>query len=175
MPRYSLAGCFTDGLCHIDQRTGRFYIPMCLYRSLPVVAWTFFLEDILLVIACRNPFSDSLCSLGGRGLCTRRTVFVDLMLEENTGRFMGKMSYGSHENPIWYNFLTVIWGWIPWTLVLLISLFGLKWKTCVCYLRGHLSANVSGKPGKIPFTVALAIVHMGGNSLYFHILLHPQE
>ncbi|RGN40238.1 ArnT family glycosyltransferase [Bacteroides oleiciplenus] len=54
--------------------------------------------------------------------------FIDLMLEENTGRFMGKMSYESHENPLWYNFLTIIWGWIPWTLVLLISLFGLKWK-----------------------------------------------
>lgn len=54
--------------------------------------------------------------------------FIDLMLEENTGRFMGKMSYDSHENPLWYNFITIIWGWIPWTLVLLISLFGLKWK-----------------------------------------------
>lgn len=54
--------------------------------------------------------------------------FIDLMLEENTGRFMGKMSYDSHENPLWYNFLTIIGGWIPWTLVLLISLFGLKWK-----------------------------------------------
>lgn len=54
--------------------------------------------------------------------------FIDLMLEENTGRFLGKMSYSSHENPLWYNFLTIIWGWIPWTLVLLISLFGLKWK-----------------------------------------------
>ena len=54
--------------------------------------------------------------------------FVDLMLEENTGRFFHKMSYESHENPIWYNFLTIIWGWIPWTLVLLVSLFGLKWK-----------------------------------------------
>lgn len=54
--------------------------------------------------------------------------FINLMLEENTGRFFRKMSYASHENPIWYNFLTVIWGWIPWTLVLLISLFGLKWK-----------------------------------------------
>lgn len=101
--------------------------------------------------------------------------FVDLMLEENTGRFMGKMSYGSHENPIWYNFLTVIWGWIPWTLVLLISLFGLKWKICVCYLRGYLSANVSGKPGQIPFTVALAIVHMGGNSLYFIFYCIPKS
>ena len=54
--------------------------------------------------------------------------FVDLMLEENTGRFVGKMSYPSHHNPFWYNFLTLIWGWMPWTLVLLISLFGLKWK-----------------------------------------------
>lgn len=54
--------------------------------------------------------------------------FVDLMLEENTGRFAGTMSYESHYNPLWYNFLTIIWGWVPWTLVLLISLFGLKWK-----------------------------------------------
>lgn len=50
------------------------------------------------------------------------------MMEENTGRFFRKMSYASHENPIWYNFLTIIWGWVPWTLVLVISLFGLKWK-----------------------------------------------
>lgn len=54
--------------------------------------------------------------------------FVNLMLEENTGRFFRKMSYESHENPLWYKFLTLIWGWIPWTLVLLVSLFGLKWK-----------------------------------------------
>ena len=54
--------------------------------------------------------------------------FVNLMLEENTGRFFRKMSYESHENPLWYNFLTLIWGWIPWTFVLLVSLFGLKWK-----------------------------------------------
>ncbi len=52
--------------------------------------------------------------------------FVDLMLEENTGRFTGKMTYESHENPLWYNFLTLIWGWVPWTLVLLLSLFSLK-------------------------------------------------
>lgn len=54
--------------------------------------------------------------------------FSDLMIEENAGRLFHKMSYESHENPIWYNFLTLIWGWVPWTLVLVISLFGLKWK-----------------------------------------------
>ena len=63
--------------------------------------------------------------------------FLDLVLEENTGRFMGKMSYESHENPIWYNFLTLIWGWIPWTLVLVISLFGLKWKNMRCLPEGE--------------------------------------
>ena len=48
------------------------------------------------------------------------------MLEENTGRSTGTMSYASHENPVWYNFLTLIWGWIPWTLVFVASLFTLK-------------------------------------------------
>ncbi len=54
---------------------------------------------------------------------------IDLMLEENTGRFSGTMSYASHENPVWYNFLTLIWGWIPWTLLFVASLFTLKRKT----------------------------------------------
>ena len=71
--------------------------------------------------------------------------FSDLMLEENTGRFFHKMSYESHENPIWYNFLTLIWGWIPWTLVLLISLFGLKWKTMSCLPQGEGLVQRLGK------------------------------
>lgn len=53
--------------------------------------------------------------------------FLDLVMEENLGRFLGKMSYESHENPVWYNFMTVIVGWLPWTLLLLISLFSLKY------------------------------------------------
>lgn len=64
--------------------------------------------------------------------------FVNLMLEENTGRFFRKMSYESHENPLWYNFLTLIWGWIPWTLVLLVPLFGLKWKEMHVLPEGDL-------------------------------------
>lgn len=55
--------------------------------------------------------------------------FLDLMIEENFGRFTGTMSYASHYNPAWYNLLTLIWGWVPWTLVLLLSLFSLNWKT----------------------------------------------
>lgn len=54
--------------------------------------------------------------------------FSALMMEENTGRFFNKMSYDSHNNPLWYNFLTLILGWIPWTVVFLISLCYLPWK-----------------------------------------------
>lgn len=87
-------------------------------------------------------FGKAFCSLAGIGLLALLPYalwmlaayreggeeFATLMAEENTGRFFGKMSYESHENPVWYNFLTLIWGWVPWTLVLLLSLFGLKWR-----------------------------------------------
>lgn len=63
-------------------------------------------------------------------------AFINLMVEENLGRFSGTMSYGSHENPMWYNFLTLIWGWVPWTLVLLISLFEVDWKGMRCLPEG---------------------------------------
>ena len=49
-------------------------------------------------------------------------AFLELVKEENLGRFMGKMTYESHENPFYYNFIMLIAGWIPWTLLLLISL-----------------------------------------------------
>ena len=54
--------------------------------------------------------------------------FLRLVKEENIDRFMGKMSYESHENPAWYNLLTLITGWLPYTLLLLFSLFILPWK-----------------------------------------------
>lgn len=50
-------------------------------------------------------------------------AFLSLVMEENFGRIMGKMSYESHENPFWYNFITLIAGWLPYTLLLLISIF----------------------------------------------------
>lgn len=48
--------------------------------------------------------------------------FLDLALEENVGRLTGTMSYESHENPFWYNFITVIAGYAPYTLLLVLSL-----------------------------------------------------
>lgn len=54
--------------------------------------------------------------------------FLDLMMEENFGRFMGKMSYKSHENPAIYNVMMIIAGYLPWTLLALFSLFGLRYR-----------------------------------------------
>lgn len=42
--------------------------------------------------------------------------FLALVREENLDRFLGKMSYASHENPWWYNVEMILAGWLPWTL-----------------------------------------------------------
>ena len=54
--------------------------------------------------------------------------FLDLMMEENFGRFLGKMSYASHENPFYYNIYMLMAGYLPWTLLLLFSLFCLRYR-----------------------------------------------
>ncbi|MDR1407816.1 MAG: glycosyltransferase family 39 protein [Tannerella sp.] len=57
--------------------------------------------------------------------------FLYVALAENFGRFFhlepSNIHYNlGHENGAWYNLLTLAAGFIPWTLLLLISLFGLK-------------------------------------------------
>lgn len=54
--------------------------------------------------------------------------FIALVMEENFGRFMGKMTYESHENPAYYNVITVLSGYAPYTLLVLLSLFSLTYK-----------------------------------------------
>ena len=54
--------------------------------------------------------------------------FLRLVKEENIDRLLGKMAYESHENPFWYNFLTLITGWLPYTLLFVFSLFVLPWR-----------------------------------------------
>ena len=137
-----MAGRTVDGMRYIDKRAGRLYLSLFGYRGVSAVA--------------RASFGKAFFSLLGIGLLSLIPLgiwfwaayqqggeaFVNLMLEENTGRFFRKMSYASHENPLWYNFLTIIWGWVPWTLVLLISLFGLKWKRYVFCRKVLPLANV---------------------------------
>lgn len=73
--------------------------------------------------------------------------FIALVMEENFGRFMGKMSYESHENGIHYYFIMIAAGLVPYTLLLLFELFFVKytrfsfaprewWHRFVAWLRG---------------------------------------
>lgn len=48
-------------------------------------------------------------------------AFFDLAWEENFGRLSGTMSYESHVNPFYYNFLTILSGMAPWTLLFLFT------------------------------------------------------
>lgn len=52
--------------------------------------------------------------------------FLNLVMEENLWRFMGKMSYESHAAPAYYNVITLVSGFLPYTLLALLSLFGLR-------------------------------------------------
>lgn len=59
--------------------------------------------------------------------------FLDLVLGENLGRFLGsdnaKLHYDlGHTHPFWYNFTTLLMGFAPWTLFLLFSLFALRYR-----------------------------------------------
>lgn len=48
--------------------------------------------------------------------------FIRLAMEENFGRMTGTMSYESHVNPFWYNFITVFAGYTPIIILCLLSL-----------------------------------------------------
>ena len=52
--------------------------------------------------------------------------FIYLVWEENIGRLTGTMSYESHEQPFWYNFITLIAGCLPWTVLCLMAVGGLR-------------------------------------------------
>lgn len=59
--------------------------------------------------------------------------FINVVLAENFGRFFHlstpNINYElGHENGVWYNFVTLIAGFIPWTILFFFSLFGLKYK-----------------------------------------------
>jgi hypothetical protein len=58
--------------------------------------------------------------------------FLNMVLAENFGRFFhignSAINYElGHENGVWYNALTLVAGFIPWTILLFFSLFGIKW------------------------------------------------
>lgn len=73
--------------------------------------------------------------------------FTALMLEENLDRVSGTMSYSSHEKPFWYNFVTLLTGMMPWTLLGLLSLTVVK--------RLHRRAQ---RPGALLAVLAIVLI-----------------
>lgn len=72
--------------------------------------------------------------------------FMALVMDENVGRFLGKMKVVTHANPWHYNFLMLIAGWLPWTLPLLLSLFVLPWrKFANSFTKGESTGKVTLK------------------------------
>ena len=72
--------------------------------------------------------------------------FMALVMDENVGRFLGKMKAVTHANPWPYNFLMLIAGWLPWTLPLLLSLFVLPWrKFANSFTKGESTGKVTLK------------------------------
>lgn len=67
--------------------------------------------------------------------------FLNLVMEENFGRFLGKMTYESHEQPVYYNFITLAAGFLPWTLLTVPAVFAIR--------RRHISLqSVRKLPGQ---------------------------
>lgn len=82
--------------------------------------------------------------------------FVRLALEENIGRLTGTMSYDSHINPWWYNFVTLLWGILPWTIPALMALCLRRVRTAIA-TTWHNRNSKSGL-SKMAWTVALTVL-----------------
>jgi len=84
--------------------------------------------------------------------------FLDLVIEENFGRMTGTMSYESHVHPFTYNFITLISGYLPWTLLLLFGLFVVPWSRLKEGFRGGKTAfNIKSLIQKIRSKDALQV------------------
>lgn len=98
---------------------GVFLLLRGIYRFKP-----YLLLFVFAILACIIPACWYIAAYKEAG-----QAFINLIMDENFRRFTGKMSYDSHVNPFYYNFFTLIAGWLPWTLFVVVSLFFLKWKS----------------------------------------------
>lgn len=88
--------------------------------------------------------------------------FLRLAMEENFGRMTGTMSYESHVQPFWYPILTLIWGWVPYTLLALMALTIVKWRGILpdreSFSPSRLLARLRSLPPLTLYSVVAAVV-----------------
>lgn len=91
------------------------------------IAWRFFAVLVLSLILPAIWYLAAYHEGGER--------FLDLVYEENVLRLLGKMSYESHVNPWYYNIMTIVTGFLPYTILALATLFVLRWKKFLVLLE----------------------------------------
>ncbi len=87
--------------------------------------------------------------------------FAALAWEENIGRLTGTMGYASHDNPWYYNLLTIITGMLPWTLLALMALPQTIHRLCgVSNHTNHLKQTIHQRtaPAVFAWVVALTVL-----------------
>lgn len=88
--------------------------------------------------------------------------FLDIVWAENFGRFLSSdnlnIQYNlGHEEAWWYNILTLLGGFMPWTILLFISLFGLRYAIKIPVFKQIRDAFVQQEKIKL-FSAVAAIV-----------------
>ncbi|MDR2621043.1 MAG: glycosyltransferase family 39 protein [Dysgonamonadaceae bacterium] len=87
--------------------------------------------------------------------------FSDIVWAENFGRFLGSENLNihydlGHKEAWWYNFLTLAAGFIPWTILLFISLFGLNYSKKIPGIRSLWNSFI--RQDKIKLFSAIAAI-----------------
>ncbi len=78
--------------------------------------------------------------------------FLSLALEENIGRLTGTMTYDSHLNPWWYNIMCVLYGMLPYTIVVLCAAVPLYRR------RGNMSLRHMGPDSMLALCAAVLTI-----------------
>lgn len=84
--------------------------------------------------------------------------FMGLVMEENFGRMTGTMTYESHVNPWWYNVVTLVSGFLPWTLAALLALFVARYRRNYPKAAQFPERLRAMNPGSLAALVTIAVV-----------------
>ena len=85
--------------------------------------------------------------------------FWDLMYEENIGRMTHSMGYESCVEPWWFTVLTLTYGFVPFTLLLVFGLFSLKGEGGRLKVKGNsLSKWLAARTDTTLFSIVGAVI-----------------
>lgn len=118
------------------------------------------------LLSCILPFLWYYSAYNERG-----ESFLYLVYEENVLRFMGKMVYSSHEEPAIYNVATLLLGFLPYTLLVVMSLFVLNIKK----IRNIKEFGVTGIWSKIKGMSDMDLIYFLSSALIFIFYCIPKS